>query len=91
MVVRMHWSFEPSGVPASWQQRLEITSFTFMLNLVPLPVIQTWERKLIWMLPPPGFRRRSARSAHADGHQTDRWRVDMGCAFFSTTSAHHLP
>ena len=33
--------FEPSGVPASWQQRFEITSFTFMLNWVPLPVIQT--------------------------------------------------
>ena len=33
--------FEPSGVPASWQQRFEITSFTFMLNCVPLPVIQT--------------------------------------------------
>src|SRR5580704_15215031 len=31
----------PSGVLASWQQRLEITSFTFMLNCVPLPVIQT--------------------------------------------------
>src|SRR5713226_1509971 len=31
----------PSAVPASWQQRLEITSFTFMLNCVPLPVIQT--------------------------------------------------
>src|SRR5689334_24534645 len=25
----------PSGVPAIWQQRLEITSFTFMLNWVP--------------------------------------------------------
>ncbi len=41
------WSFGcagallPSGVPASWQQRLDITSFTFMLNCVPLPVIQT--------------------------------------------------
>ena len=32
----------PGGVPASWQHRLEITSFTFMLNWVPLPVIQTW-------------------------------------------------
>src|SRR5262245_36051426 len=32
----------PSGVPASWLQRLEITSLTFMLNWVPLPVIQTW-------------------------------------------------
>src|SRR5262249_21138953 len=31
----------PSGVPAIWQQRLEITSFTFMLNWVPLPVIHT--------------------------------------------------
>src|SRR5215471_13033592 len=31
----------PTGVPASWQQRLEITSFTFMLNWVPLPVIHT--------------------------------------------------
>src|SRR6266478_3033488 len=31
----------PSGVPASWQQRLEMTSFTFMLNCVPLPVIHT--------------------------------------------------
>ena len=41
------WSFGctgvllPTGVPASWQQRLEITSLTFMLNWVPLPVIQT--------------------------------------------------
>ena len=33
--------FAPSGVPASWQQRLETTSLTFMLNWVPLPVIQT--------------------------------------------------
>src|ERR1700724_4880010 len=31
----------PRGGPASWQQRLEITSLTFMLNWVPLPVIQT--------------------------------------------------
>src|SRR6516165_2368218 len=31
----------PRGVPASWQQRLEITSLTFMLNCVPLPVIHT--------------------------------------------------
>src|SRR5215831_4184973 len=41
------WSFGctglllPSGVPASWQQRFEMTSFTFMLNCVPLPVIHT--------------------------------------------------
>src|SRR6202044_1566934 len=41
------WSFGwtgvllPSAVPASWQQRFEITSFTFMLNCVPLPVIHT--------------------------------------------------
>src|SRR5262244_3720130 len=32
----------PSAVSASWQQRLEITSLTFMLNCVPLPVIHTW-------------------------------------------------
>src|SRR6516165_8726790 len=32
----------PSAVPANWQQRLEITSLTFMLNCVPLPVIHTW-------------------------------------------------
>src|SRR5215472_7667716 len=31
----------PNGVPAIWEQRLEITSLTFMLNCVPLPVIQT--------------------------------------------------
>ena len=31
----------PSAVPASWQQRLETTSLTFMLNCVPLPVIHT--------------------------------------------------
>src|SRR5579862_9210206 len=31
----------PSGVPASWQQRFETTSLTFMLNCVPLPVIHT--------------------------------------------------
>jgi hypothetical protein len=41
------WSFGctgvllPSGVPASWQQRLEIASFAFMLTCVPLPAIQT--------------------------------------------------
>jgi len=38
----------PSGVPAICEQRLPITSFTFMLNWVPLPVIQTcsgnWSR-----------------------------------------------
>src|SRR5580698_4663037 len=31
----------PSGVPASSQQRFEMTSLMFMLNCVPLPVIQT--------------------------------------------------
>ncbi len=31
----------PRGAPASWLHRLEITSLTFMLNWVPLPVIQT--------------------------------------------------
>src|SRR6516225_10382439 len=41
------WSFGctgvllPSGVPASWQHRLDTTSLTFMLNCVPLPVIHT--------------------------------------------------
>src|SRR6185437_16912486 len=32
----------PRAVPANWQARLEKTSLTFMLNWVPLPVIQTW-------------------------------------------------
>src|SRR5580693_3449986 len=27
----------PMGAPASWQQRLDMTSFTFMLNCVPFP------------------------------------------------------
>src|ERR1700681_4954517 len=31
----------PRAVLDSWQQRLEITSLTFMLNCLPLPVIQT--------------------------------------------------
>src|SRR5258708_36898112 len=31
----------PSGVPAIWEQRFDITSFTFILNWVPLPVIHT--------------------------------------------------
>src|SRR6266446_3699179 len=31
----------PRGVPASWLARLDITSLTFMLNCVPLPVIHT--------------------------------------------------
>src|ERR1700747_3452401 len=41
------WSFGwigrllPSGVPASWQHRFDTTSLTFILNCVPLPVIQT--------------------------------------------------
>src|ERR1700737_5355571 len=37
----------PSGVPASWQQRLEITSLTFMLNWGPLPVIQTCKGNML--------------------------------------------
>ena len=41
----------PSGVPASWQQRLEITSLTFMLNWVPLPVIQTCSGNMSWCWP----------------------------------------
>ena len=41
----------PSGVPASWQQRLEITSLTFMLNCVPLPVIQTCNGNMSWCCP----------------------------------------
>ena len=38
-------------MPASWQQRLEITSLTFMLNWVPLPVIQTCRGKWSWCWP----------------------------------------
>src|SRR5215468_5070864 len=51
------WSFGctgvllPTGVPASWQQRLEITSFTFMLNWVPLPVIHTCNGNMSWCWP----------------------------------------
>jgi len=41
----------PRGVAASWQQRLEITSFTFMLNCVPLPLIQTFSGNMSWCLP----------------------------------------
>ena len=41
----------PSGVPASWQQRLEITSLTFILNWVPLPVIQTCSGNMSWCCP----------------------------------------
>ena len=41
------WSFgctgccEPSVPPTSWMQRLEMTSFTFMLDWVPEPVCHT--------------------------------------------------
>src|ERR1700760_3308565 len=51
------WSFGctgfllPSGVPAIWQQRLEITSLTFMLNWLPLPVIQTCSGNMSWCCP----------------------------------------
>ena len=51
------WSFGctgawlPSGVPASWQQRLEMTSLTFMLNCVPLPVIHTCSGNMSWCWP----------------------------------------
>src|SRR5882757_8612967 len=38
----------PSGVPASWQQRFEMTSLTFMLNCVPLPVIHTCSGNMSW-------------------------------------------
>ena len=41
----------PSGVLASWQQRFEITSLTFMLNWVPLPVIQTCSGNMSWCWP----------------------------------------
>src|SRR6266481_9051856 len=51
------WSFGwtgvllPSGVPASWQHRFEMTSFTFMLNCVPLPVIHTCNGNMSWCCP----------------------------------------
>src|SRR6516162_3888532 len=51
------WSFGctgvllPSGVPASWQHRLDTTSLTFMLNCVPLPVIHTHAAKHVVVLP----------------------------------------
>jgi hypothetical protein len=32
VIVRMHRRLAAERVPASWQQRLEMTSFTFMLN-----------------------------------------------------------
>ena len=38
----------PSGCPASWLQRLAITSLTFMLNCVPLPVIHTCSGNMSW-------------------------------------------
>jgi hypothetical protein len=38
----------PSGVPASWQQRFDKTSLTFMLNCVPLPVIHTCSGNMSW-------------------------------------------
>src|SRR5467141_595538 len=41
----------PSGVPASWQHRFEMTSFTFMLNWVPLPVIHTCNGNMSWCFP----------------------------------------
>src|SRR5262245_17286341 len=42
---------EPSGVPASWQQRLGITSLTFMLHGVPVRVIQTCSGTMSWCWP----------------------------------------
>src|SRR5262249_42774935 len=41
----------PSGWPAICEQRLAITSLTFMLNWVPLPVIQTWSGNWSWYWP----------------------------------------
>src|SRR5215467_15900670 len=41
----------PRGVPASWLHRLAITSFTFILNWVPLPVIQTCSGNISWCWP----------------------------------------
>ena len=37
----------PSGMPAIWEQRLEITSLTFMLNCVPLPVIDVQREHVV--------------------------------------------
>src|SRR5262245_24384735 len=41
VIVGMNRRMAASGVLAIWLHRLEITSLTFMLNWVPLPVIQT--------------------------------------------------
>src|SRR5215510_2147583 len=41
----------PSGVPAIWLHRLEMTSLTFMLNWVPLPVIHTCKGNMSWCWP----------------------------------------
>jgi hypothetical protein len=50
------------SISASWQQRLEIASFAFMLNCVPLPVIQTCEEAFRDAVQ-RGFHHTSARSA----------------------------
>jgi hypothetical protein len=42
VIIRVHRQLAAEGRSDDWQERLEITSFTFMLNCVPLPVIQTW-------------------------------------------------
>jgi hypothetical protein len=45
----------PSGVPANWQQRFDMTSLTFMLNWVPLPVIHTCSGNMSWCSPARDF------------------------------------
>src|SRR5262249_30530801 len=51
VIVGMDRLVAAQRVPAIWQQRLEITSLTFMLNWVPLPVIQTCNGNMSWCFP----------------------------------------
>jgi len=62
VIVRVQGVLLPSGVPASWQQRFEMTSFTFMCELRAAAVIQTCKRKHVVMLAGQDFVRSSGRS-----------------------------
>src|SRR5262245_7315276 len=51
VIVRVHRMLRPERCTGDSQHRFETTSFTFMLNCVPLPVIQTWSGNMSWCRP----------------------------------------
>ena len=77
----------PITPPAISMARLEMTSLTFMLVCVPLPVCQMRSGKCSWSFPAITSSAACAMSFDFSGESLPRSRLTSAAAFFSTPNA----